>query len=77
MKLTRAPGLEKDRRGISCGVLRITLLREADRLRHREAALAPDVDEACGPLRGHGRQQEASFVAHKELPRSLKDPVAI
>ena len=43
---------------------------------HREAALAPVVDEACGPLRGLGRQQEVSLVAVNELPRRLKDPLA-
>ena len=76
MKLTRAPGLEKDHRGNFRGVLRTAEHLEADSFRHREAALAPDVDEDCGPLRGLGRQQEVSFVGHKELPRRLKDPLA-
>ena len=77
VKPTRAPGLEKDRRGNFRGGSRTTQLLEADCLRHREAALAPDVDEACGPLRGHGRQQEVSLFAEKELPRRLEDPLAI
>ena len=51
-------GLEKDRRGNMPGVRRTAELLEADSLPHREAALAPVVDEACGPLRGLGRQQE-------------------